>query len=80
MVPNPHNEFQVIINSNHPFYEKIYGNHEKDKKLTAIMDAFLFTMAYVELKCISENNELLFDQMKKVSSEVLRKMVEKNIV
>lgn len=80
MIPNPFNEFQVIINSNHPFYEKIYGNHENDKKLTAVMDAFLFTMAYVELKCISENNELLFDQMKKVSSEVLKKMVEKNII
>ena len=80
MIPNPNNEFQVIVNTEHPFYEKVYGDSEKDKKITAIMDAFLFTMAFIELKCITNNNELLFDQMKEVASSVLNKFVEENIL
>lgn len=80
MVPNPNNEFQVIVNSEHPFYEKVYGDSDKDKKITAIMDAFLFTMAFIELKCITNKNEMLFDQMKEVASSVLTKFVEDNII
>jgi len=80
MAPNPDNEFQVLVNSDHPFYEKVYGDSEKDKKITAIMDAFLFTMSYIELKCITDKNELLFDQMKEVASSVLNKFVEENII
>jgi hypothetical protein len=80
MVPNPDNEFQVIVNSEHPFYDKVYGESEKDKKITAIMDAFLFTMSFVELKCITNNNEMLFDQMKEVASSVLTKFVDENII
>ena len=80
MVPNPFNEFQVLVNTNHPFYEKVYGDSEKDKKITAIMDAFLFTMSFIELKCITNNNELLFDQMKEVASSVLTKFVDENII
>lgn len=80
MVPNPNSEFQVLINKNHPFYDVVYGNPEKDKKITAIMDAFLFTMSFVELKCITNNNELLFEQMKEVASQVLRKIVDEKIV
>ncbi len=80
MVPNPFNEFQVLVNTNHPFYEKVYGDSDKDKKITAIMDAFLFTMSFIELKCITNNNELLFDQMKEVASSVLAKFVDEKII
>ena len=80
MVPNPNSEFQVLVNSDHPFYEKVYGDSEKDKKITAIMDAFLFTMSFIELKCITNKNELLFDQMKEVASSVLNKFVKENII
>ena len=80
MVPNPNNEFQVLVNSDHPFYETVYGDSEKDKKITAIMDAFLFTMSFIELKCITNKNELLFDQMKEVASSVLNKFIEENII
>lgn len=80
MVPNPFNEFQVLVNTEHPFYEKVYGDSEKDKKITAIMDAFLFTMSFIELKCITNNNELLFDQMKEVASSVLAKFVDEKII
>lgn len=80
MVPNPNNEFQVLVNSDHPFYQFVYGDSEKDKKITAIMDAFLFTMSFIELKCITNNNELLFDQMKEVASSVLNKFIEENIL
>lgn len=80
MIPNPDNEFQVLVNTDHPFYETVYGNAEKDKKITAIMDAFLFTMSFIELKCITDNNEFLFNQMKEVASSVLKKFIEEKIL
>ena len=80
MIPNPDNEFQVLVNTDHPFYDKVYGDSEKDKKITAIMDAFLFTMSFIELKCITNNNETLFDQMKEVASSVLNKFIDDNIL
>ena len=61
MVPSPDSDFQVLINENHPFYDIVYGDGKTNKKATAIMDAFLFTMSYVELKCITDNNEFLFE-------------------
>lgn len=80
MVPNPYNEFQVMVNTDHPFYELVYGDKEKDKKITAIMDAFLFTMSFIELKCITNNNEMLFEQMKEVASSVLSKFIDEKIL
>lgn len=80
MIPNPDNEFQVLINSDHPFYEVVYGNAERDKKITAIMDAFLFTMSFIELKCITSSNEFLFEQMSEVASSVLKQFVDDQIL
>ena len=80
MVPNPYNEFQVLVNTDHPFYNYVYADVGKDKKITAIMDAFLFTMSFVELKCITNNNEFLFEQMKEVASLVLKKFIEDKIL
>jgi hypothetical protein len=80
MVPSPLNEFQVIINTDHPLYDKVYGDSENDKKVTAILDAFFFTMSFIELKCITTNNEMLFDQMKEVASFVLKKFVNEKII
>jgi hypothetical protein len=37
-------------------------------------------MSFIELKCITNNNELLFDQMKEVASSVLTKFVDENII
>ncbi len=80
MIPNPDSDFQVLVNTDHPFYETVYGNAKEDKKITAIMDAFLFTMSFIELKCITSNNELLFEQMKEVASSVLKKFVEASLL
>ena len=62
------------------FYDLVYGDAEKDKKITAIMDAFLFTMSFIELKCITNNNEMLFEQMKEVASSVLNKFIDDKIL
>jgi hypothetical protein len=80
MVPNPNNEFQVIVNTDHPFYDLVYGNFEKDKKIGAVMDAFLLAMSFVELKCITNNNELLFEQMREVASYNLKRFIEDRII
>lgn len=80
MIPNPDSDFQVMVNTDHPFYEIVYGNAENDKKITAIMDAFLFTMSFIELKCITSNNEFLFEQIQEVASSVLKKFVEEKIL
>jgi hypothetical protein len=44
------------------------------------MDAFLFTMSFIELKCITNKNEMLFEQMKEVASSVLNKFIEDKIL
>jgi len=80
MIPSPDSKFQVLINEDHPFYQKIYRNAEKDPRILAVVDAFLFTMSFVELKCITKNNEFLFDQMREVASEVLKKIVDEKII
>jgi len=80
MIPSPLNEFQVIVNTDHPLYDIVYGDSEKDKKVTAILDAFFFTMSFIELKCITNNNEMLFEQMKEVASFVLKKFVNEKIL
>jgi hypothetical protein len=80
MVPSPYNEFQVMVNTEHPFYKVVYGEANSDSKTTAIMDAFLFTMSFIELKCITNGNEVLFDQMKEVASSVLEKFVKDEII
>ncbi len=80
MVPSPDSKFQVLVNEDHPFYKIVYGNGKKDKKTMAIVDAFVFTMSFVELKCITTSNEFLFDQMREVASAVLRKIVKEKIL
>jgi hypothetical protein len=80
MVPNPNNEFQVIVNTDHPFYDSAYGDFGKDKKISAIMDAFLLAMSFVELKCITNNNELLFEQMREIASANLKRFIEDKII
>ena len=80
MIPSPDSDFQVLVNKNHPFYEFAYGDCESDQKTTAIMDAFLFAMSFIELKCITDNNEFLFEQVKEVASSVLKKFVEDKIL
>ena len=57
-----------------------YGKIPTWKACPAIMDAFLFTMSFIELKCITNNNELLFDQMKEVASTVLAKFIDEKIL
>ena len=80
MVPNPNNDFQVMVNTDHPFYDLVYGDAEKNKKTVAVVDAFLFTMSFIELKCITNNNEMLFTQIKEVASSVLTKFITKDMI
>lgn len=80
MVPSPDSDFQVLVNKKHPFYNIVYGDAETDKRTTAIMDAFLFTMSFIELKCITENNEFLFEEMRVVAANVLKKFIEDKIL
>ena len=80
MVPSPNSKFQVLVNEDHPFYKEVYGNGKKDKRTMAIVDAFLFTMSFIELKCITTSNEFLFEQMKEVASVVLKKFVKERIL
>jgi hypothetical protein len=80
MVPSPDSKFHVLINEDHPFYKKVYENAEKNPKVLAVIDAFLFTLSFVELKCITTNNEFLFEQMREVASVVLKKFVDEKIL
>jgi hypothetical protein len=79
-IPNPDCGFQIIINKSHPLYEKYYFDVDKNKPVTAVLDSFLFTLAFIELKCRTSENHNLFQEIREVASEVLKKFVNEKII
>lgn len=80
LVPNPDCGFQIIINKSHPLYEKYYLDDSKNNVVTAVIESFLFTMAFIEMKCRTTENNWLFEEIKEASSEVLKKFVTEKII
>ena len=48
LVCHPGERFKVIINSDHPFYERVYRS-STNKAVTDALDAFIFSLAFAEL-------------------------------
>lgn len=72
--------FHVQLNKDHPFYEYIYDDPLSQQKVRAIMEAFAFTFCFAELKCVTDKNRYLFDQIREVISDTLKKQIEINIL
>jgi hypothetical protein len=79
IVCNENEKFKVIINSNHPFYTKIYSVG-KNKAFTSAIDALICSLAFAELYNRNKNNSNLFDTFKTVSSNALKKLTEEELV
>jgi len=78
-VPSP-SVFQVIVNENHPIYDKIYSGDEKENKhAQALMHSFFFTLSFIELKCKSDRNKSLFDDINKTAYDAFKKLIEESI-
>lgn len=80
MVPGPGNYFQILINESHPFYEKIYLKAKNNKIATSSVDALLYSLAFIELRFKTENNRNLFLEINEVASDILKRVIEKNLL
>ena len=80
MVPGPGNYFQILINESHPFYEKVYLKAVNNKIATSSVDALLYSLAFIELRFKTENNRSLFLEINEVASDILKRVIEKNLL
>jgi hypothetical protein len=67
----------VLLNEDHPFYKHVYSP-EKEKS-SGYIDIFCLTMAFVELRCGTESNLKLLQDIKLFASEFLTACVKKKI-
>lgn len=79
VVCNEGDKFKVIININHPFYNKIYVS-KKAKPFTKIIDALFFSLAFSELYNRNEENSYLLDTFKDVCSLALERIIKKGLI
>lgn len=79
IVCNPNDKFKVIINSSHPFYERIYKS-EANKLITDALDAFIFSLAFAELYNKNNQNAHLFDTFKLICSNALGRLIKEEIL
>jgi len=77
IICNENDKFKVVVNIDHPFYEKIYNGGNKNNA-SSVSDAILFALAFAELYNRNEANSHLFDTFKTVCSQVLSKLSDKN--
>lgn len=72
-------KFKVIINTNHPFYHKIYTS-KKAKSFTKVLDALFFSLAFSELYNRNEKNSHLLDTFKSMCSIALERFIRKGLI
>lgn len=80
MVPGPGNYFQILINESHPFYEKIYLKAAENKVATSSVDTLLYTLAFIELRFKTNENRALFLEINEVASDILKRVIDKNLL
>ncbi len=79
IVCSENNKFKVIINTSHPFYERVYLTNA-NKKITGAVDALLFAIAFGELYNRNTENARLFDVFKTVCSQALEKLIQEEVI
>lgn len=79
VVCNEGGKFKVIINMNHPFYNKIYAS-KKTKPFTKVIDALFFSLAFSELYNRNEKNSHLLDTFKDICSLALERMIKEGLI
>ena len=72
-----HKKFTVLINQNHPFCEYVYSSG--DSKLTSVVDALFYTIAFSELYSRTNENEIIFETIKEQMSTTLKKLTEEKL-
>lgn len=75
----PDDKFKLILNLEHPFYQKIYES-DNDKKVTCTVDAFIIALAFAEIYNRNEENAHLFETFKTVTSTLLKKIIKEAVI
>ncbi len=79
IVCNVNEKIKVIVNKEHPFYNRIY-NSSSNKNTTNAIDALIFSLAFAELYNRNSQNAHLFDTFKTVCSQTLEKLIKEEII
>jgi Histidine kinase-, DNA gyrase B-, and HSP90-like ATPase len=79
IVCSQNEKFIVIINSDHPFYTKIY-EAATNKATSNALDALFFPLAFAELYNKNNQNAHLFNTFKLICSKSLARIIEEGII
>ena len=72
-------DFTVIVNQDHPFYEYVYEENAGNKLATSVADSIFYTLAFAEIFSRSESTEKVFLNMRNVMSRVLDRLIQEKI-
>lgn len=66
----------VIINPNHPFYQRIYYPNKEDGVTMIGLDSLLWSLAEAEYGTINEQQKHYFEEFRKKVSSIIARLVE----
>ena len=66
----------VQINTGHPYYAKVYLPNLSEGVTVQGMDALLWGLCIAELKCVSDGNKRMFEDLRFEVSRNLKRLVE----
>ena len=72
-------DFTVIVNQDHPFYEYVYEENAGNKLATSVADSIFYTLAFAEIFSRSESTEKVFLNMRNVMSKVLDRLIQEKV-
>ncbi len=66
----------VIINTKHPFYEKIYVKYKKEKLIVEGLDALLYALAQAEMSYITPDIQRKLEDFRHLASRNLERVMD----
>ena len=66
----------VIINTKHPFYEKIYIKYKKEKLIVEGLDALLYALAQAELSYTTPDIQRKLEDFRHLASRNLESLMD----
>ena len=73
------NKLKVVVNSDHPFYDRVYRS-KPNSTVTGAVDSLIVSLALAEISKRTDQNGLLFDSFKETVAASLQRMIEKDVL
>jgi len=73
------NKLKVVVNSDHPFYDRVYRS-KPNSTVTGAVDSLIVSLALAEISKRTDQNGLLFDSFKETVAASLQHMIEKDVL